>query len=397
MNEPRDPRLMAVEPLPEDQAGETTLRPRQFDELIGQSELVANLRVFVRAARDRGDALDHILLCGPPGLGKTTLAHIIAQDLGVDLHATSGPAIERKDLAGIVSHLKERDVLFIDEIHRLSSVVEENLYPAMEDFKFDLVLGGGPHARTIQMPLPRFTLIGATTRTGLLTGPMRDRFGFIGRLRFYQAEELEAVVVRSAAILGLRCSQDGAREIATRARGTPRIANRLLRRVRDFAEVEGDGTIDLEMAHHALKRLGIDAHGFDDMDRRLLHALVEKFGGGPVGVETLGRPWGRSPRPWSMSTSPTCCRRVFCSGPPEAGSPRRARTPPWPCRGWPARATPGSCSNESARGEALRRCGTRASLKAVLYDPAFVTPGLGPNRPPPPGPLLWPVTAGLMD
>ena len=285
-------RMLAGETFPGEISQENVLRPQRFDELIGQGELVANLRIFVRAARERGEALDHMLLCGPPGLGKTTIAHIIAQDLGVDLHATSGPAIERKDLAGIVSHLKERDVLFIDEIHRLAAVVEENLYPAMEDFKFDLVLGGGPQARTIQMPLPPFTLIGATTRTGLLTGPMRDRFGFIGRLRFYRADELQAVVVRSAQILGLSCAIEGAQEIAMRARGTPRIANRLLRRVRDFAEVEGDGRIDLEMARHALSRLGIDSRGFDEMDRRLLQALVEKFGGGPVGVETLAAALG---------------------------------------------------------------------------------------------------------
>ena len=285
-------RMLAGDTLPGETPQENVLRPQRFDELIGQGELVANLRLFVRAARERGEALDHMLLCGPPGLGKTTIAHIIAQDLGVDLHATSGPAIERKDLAGIVSHLKERDVLFIDEIHRLAAVVEENLYPAMEDFKFDLVLGGGPQARTIQMPLPPFTLIGATTRTGLLTGPMRDRFGFIGRLRFYRADELQAVVVRSAQILGLSCAIEGAQEIAKRARGTPRIANRLLRRVRDFAEVEGDGRIDLEMARHALSRLGIDSRGFDEMDRRLLQALVEKFGGGPVGVETLAAALG---------------------------------------------------------------------------------------------------------
>lgn len=295
MGPDNDTRLMTPEGLPGEARQESSLRPLFFDELIGQTELVANIKVFVQAARDRGEALDHVLLCGPPGLGKTTLAHLIAREMGVDLHATSGPAIERKDLAGIVSHLKERDVLFIDEIHRLSAVVEENLYPAMEDFKFDLVLGAGPSARTIQMPLPRFTLIGATTRTGLLTGPMRDRFGFTGRLRYYTTPELEFVVTRSAKILGIACAADGAHEIATRCRGTPRIANRLLRRVRDFAEVEGQGMIDVDMARHALTRLGIDARGFDEMDRRLLDTLITKFNGGPVGVETLGASLGEEP------------------------------------------------------------------------------------------------------
>lgn len=291
-DDPEGTRLVAAAPLPEDDRQDVSLRPQSFGELVGQGDLVANIRVFVRAARERGEALDHILLCGPPGLGKTTIAHLIAREMGVEMHATSGPAIERKDLAGIVSHLKQGDVLFIDEIHRLSALVEENLYPAMEDFKFDLVLGEGPAARTIQMPLPRFTLVGATTRTGLLTGPMRDRFGFTGRLRYYTAEELTHVVVRSAAILNIACAADGAEEIARRARGTPRIANRLLRRVRDFAEVEGQGHIDGALARHALARLEIDAHGFDELDRRLLRALIEKFDGGPVGIETLSASLG---------------------------------------------------------------------------------------------------------
>ena len=284
--------MLAAEPLPGEARHEVSLRPQRFAELVGQPELVANLRVFVRAARERGEALDHVLLCGPPGLGKTTLAYLVARELEVDIHVTSGPAIERKDLAGILSQLKERDVLFIDEIHRLSPVVEENLYPAMEDFTFDLVLGGGPAARTIQMPLPRFTLIGATTRTGLLTGPMRDRFGFTGRLTYYSARELELVVDRSAKILGIDCTPGGVQEVARRARGTPRIANRLLRRVRDFAEVEGRGVVDSDIARHALGRLGVDEHGFDEMDRRLLEALVTKFDGGPVGIETLGAALG---------------------------------------------------------------------------------------------------------
>ena len=285
-------RLVGAEGATGEAAAEASLRPQAFDELVGQTELLANLQVFVRAARERGEALDHILLCGPPGLGKTTIAQLIAREMGVELHATSGPAIERKDLAGIVSHLQERDVLFIDEIHRLSPVVEENLYPAMEDFKFDLVLGAGPQARTIQMPLPRFTLVGATTRSGLLTGPMRDRFGFVARLGYYDHDELRRVVLRSAQILQVPCDEAGAAELARRARGTPRIANRLLRRVRDFASVEGDGTIDLALARHALGRLGVDACGFDELDRRLLGVLVHKFGGGPVGLDTLAAALG---------------------------------------------------------------------------------------------------------
>lgn len=278
-----------------DEDGQESLRPRSFDELIGQRALAENLKVFVKAAKERGDALDHLLLCGPPGLGKTTTAHLMASELGVDLHVTSGPALERKDLAGVLSHLKERDVLFIDEIHRLSPVVEEYLYPAMEDFKFDLVLGTGPHARTIEMRLPHFTLIGATTRTGLLTGPMRDRFGYTARFLYYSAQELTLVVQRSSRILEVQCTLDGASEIASRSRGTPRIANRLLRRVRDFAEVDGSGAIDLEISRYALERLGVDEHGFDAMDRSFLEALAAKFDGGPVGIDTLGTALGEEP------------------------------------------------------------------------------------------------------
>lgn len=292
MTEEYSPRLVSAGSMPGEDRQDFSLRPRSFDELIGQRELVDNLKVFVTAARDREEALDHVLLAGPPGLGKTTIAHLLARELGVDLHVTSGPAIERKDLAGILSHLKERDVLFIDEIHRLSPVVEENLYPAMEDFKFDIVLGDGPHARAIEMPLPRFTLVGATTKSGLLTGPMRDRFGFTGRMQYYDADELALVVVRSAEILGIQCDHDGAAEIAARSRGTPRVVNRLLRRVRDFAEVEGRGIIDLKIARYALGRLQVDELGLDDMDRRLLRALVETFDGGPVGLETLAAALG---------------------------------------------------------------------------------------------------------
>lgn len=275
-----------------EQSLEVNLRPQTFDELIGQEELIANLKVFVAAARARGEALDHVLFSGPPGLGKTTLAHLIAKEMGATLHVTSGPALERKDLAGVVSHLQSGDVLFIDEIHRLNAVVEENLYPAMEDFTFDLVLGGGASARTVQMPLPRFTLVGATTRTGLLTGPMRDRFGFAGRLNYYSAKELARVVHRSAVLMDITCSLEGALQIAKRCRGTPRIANRLLRRVRDFAQVQGDGTVDEALAQYALGRLGIDVLGFDELDRRLLHTLVTTFDGGPVGLESMAAALG---------------------------------------------------------------------------------------------------------
>lgn len=295
MSDVYEPRLVSVSSLLDESKAEISLRPPSFTELVGQADLVDNLKVFVAAARGRGDALDHILLAGPPGLGKTTIAHLIANELGVDLHVTSGPAIERKDLAGILSHLKERDVLFIDEIHRLSPVVEEYLYPAMEDFKFDLVLGSGPHARSIEMPLPKFTLVGATTRTGLLTGPMRDRFGFTGRLRYYDEQDLATIIERSTKLLGIPCVGAGADEMAKRCRGTPRIANRLLRRVRDFAEIKGTGTITPEITRYALERLGIDERGFDEMDRRLLDSLVRKFGGGPVGLETLAAAMGEEP------------------------------------------------------------------------------------------------------
>lgn len=289
---PSDPRLIDATGQPGDDLVDNSLRPTSFDELIGQREAIDNIKVFVAAAKGRGEALDHVLLCGPPGLGKTTLAHVIAESLGVALHVTSGPAIERKDMAGILSHLEPRDVLFIDEIHRLSVVVEEILYPAMEDFKIDFVVRGGADARAFQLNLPPFTLIGATTRSGLLTGPMRDRFGIISRLQYYSVEELEAVVVRSAQILGIACEPTGALEIARRSRGTPRIANRLLRRVRDFAQVEGNGVIDQAISDHALNRLGIDRQGLDPMDRRLLDTLVRKFGGGPVGLDTLGASLG---------------------------------------------------------------------------------------------------------
>ncbi len=265
-----------------------SLRPVRFEDFVGQDRIKENLRVFIDAARGRGEALDHVLFCGPPGLGKTTLANIIAHELGVGIKATSGPVLERAgDLAAILTNLQEHDVLFIDEIHRLNRVVEEILYPAMEDFQLDIVIGQGPGARSIKLDLPRFTLVGATTRTGLLTSPLRDRFGVIDRLNFYSPEELRTIVMRSAGLLRIKITPDAAGEIARRSRGTPRIVNRLLRRARDFAQVQGDGTITDGLVASAMKRLEVDERGFDEMDRRLLLLIIDKFEGGPVGLETL--------------------------------------------------------------------------------------------------------------
>jgi Holliday junction DNA helicase RuvB len=267
---------------------EGSLRPRRLAEFIGQAQLRANLAVFIEAARGRAEALDHALFAGPPGLGKTTLAQIVAAELGVGFRMTSGPIIARAgDLAAILTNLQPRDVLFIDEIHRLQPAVEEILYPAMEDFQLDLMIGEGPAARSVRIDLPRFTLIGATTRTGLLTTPLRDRFGILCRLDFYAEEELLAIVRRGAELLGLELSSDGAREIARRARGTPRIAGRLLRRVRDFAAVAGNGAVDRAAADAALARLEVDTLGLDRLDRRYLEAIATSYGGGPVGIETL--------------------------------------------------------------------------------------------------------------
>ncbi|MBL8923905.1 MAG: Holliday junction branch migration DNA helicase RuvB [Myxococcaceae bacterium] len=267
---------------------EASLRPRGFSEYVGQSRVVEKLKVYVKAAKARGEALDHCLFSGPPGLGKTSLAHIIATELGVGLHVTSGPALEKKgDLAGLLTNLAPRDVLFIDEIHRLSAVVEEYLYPAMEDFRLDITIDTGPAARAMKLELPPFTLIGATTRTGLLTSPLRDRFQIQERLEYYDAAQLEKILARSSKILDIELASEGAKEVAKRSRGTPRIANRLLRRLRDFAEVEGDGTITRALADSALARLDIDPSGLDQMDRRILQTIMEKFGGGPVGVETI--------------------------------------------------------------------------------------------------------------
>src|SRR5882672_472486 len=283
-----DDRLVTAARVDEDAQYEAGLRPRLLDEYIGQDRIRENLQVAISAAKQRGEPLDHVLLHGPPGLGKTTLAYVIATELGVSIRSTSGPAIEKPgDLVGIVTNLVPGEVLFIDEIHRMSPVVEEILYPALEDYEVDIVIGQGPSARTVKMRLERFTLIGATTRTGLLTSPLRSRFGITHRLEFYTPADLEEIVRRSARILTIPVDDAAAVEIARRARGTPRIANRLLRRVRDYAQVRAAGTITIEVAHAALKLLQVDEHGFDEVDRKLLRTIIDKFGGGPVGVGTI--------------------------------------------------------------------------------------------------------------
>jgi Holliday junction DNA helicase RuvB len=281
-------RLVSVVSQPEEEAIERAIRPSRLDDYIGQAAVKRQMRIFISAAAQRGEALDHVLIFGPPGLGKTTLANIVANELGVNLRHTSGPALERPgDLAAMLTNLEPRDVLFVDEIHRLGPVVEEVLYPAMEDFQLDIVIGEGPAARSIKLDLPPFTLVGATTRAGLLTSPLRDRFGIVQRLDFYSSDELHEIVTRAAGILGMPIDAAGAGEIAARSRGTPRIANRLLRRVRDYAQVEADGHIDREVAVAAMDLLEVDPHGFDTMDRRLLLAIIERFDGGPVGIESL--------------------------------------------------------------------------------------------------------------
>jgi Holliday junction DNA helicase RuvB len=279
-----------IDPAPDldEISGDGSLRPRTLDEYIGQEELKRNLRVFIEAAKARSDALDHVLFHGSPGLGKTSLAHIIATELGVNINSTSGPVVERPgDLAAILTSLQPRDVLFIDEVHRLNHVVEEILYPAMEDYQLDIIIGQGPSARTMKIPLPPFTLVGATTRAGLLTPPLRERFGVILRVDFYEPKHLQQIVKRSSKILEIPITDDGAFEIARRSRGTPRVANRILRRVRDFAQVEADGVITREVAKHALDMLGVDDRGLDRMDRHIMLTIIEKFNGGPIGLDTL--------------------------------------------------------------------------------------------------------------
>src|SRR5512140_732043 len=280
--------VSAAPSSPNEEAIERALRPKGLADYVGQAKAREQLEIFIGAARRRGEAMDHVLLFGPPGLGKTTLSHIIANELGVNLRQTSGPVLEKpKDLAAILTNLEKNDVLFIDEIHRLSPVVEEILYPALEDYQIDIMIGEGPAARSIKLDLPPFTLVGATTRAGMLTNPLRDRFGIVARLEFYSHEELTAIVTRSARLLKAELTAEGAREIARRSRGTPRIVNRLLRRVRDYAEVKGTGRITQEIAHLALAMLDVDPQGFDVMDRKLLEAVIHRFDGGPVGLDNI--------------------------------------------------------------------------------------------------------------
>lgn len=314
---PQHRELISPEPERGERITETTLRPTGFQDYVGQTALKDNLKIMIKAAKARGECLDHLLFCGPPGLGKTSLAHIIASEMGVALHLSSGPAIEKKgDLAGILTNLQAHEVLFIDEIHRLSAAVEEVLYPAMEDFRFDLVIGDGAHARTLNLSLPRFTLVGATTRTGLLSSPLRDRFGFVGRFDFYEVSELQEIIVRSAEMLRVRIDPEGAKEIARRSRGTPRIANRLLRRLRDFAEVLADGTITRELAASSLERLHVDRNGFDELDRRLMLAILDRFSGGPVGLDTLAASIGEDAHTLEFVVEPFLLKEGFIARTP---------------------------------------------------------------------------------
>ena len=296
----------------EEEAVERAIRPRRLQEYIGQTPVKTQLEIFISAARARGEALDHVLIFGPPGLGKTTLAHIVAAELGVNLRQTSGPVLERPgDLAALLTNLQPRDVLFVDEIHRLAPVVEEVLYPAMEDYQLDIMIGEGPAARSIKLSLPPFTLVGATTRAGLLTSPLRDRFGIVQRLEFYAVEDLERIVTRSAAILGVSIDEGGSQRIAQRSRGTPRIANRLLRRVRDYAQVRADGRIGAGVADAALDLLEVDREGFDTLDRKLLTAIIERFDGGPVGIDSLAAALGEERDTLEDVTEPFLSQQGF--------------------------------------------------------------------------------------
>jgi Holliday junction DNA helicase RuvB len=305
-------RIISGTAAAEEEAVERAIRPRRLAEYVGQLPVKTQLEIFIRAAGQRGEALDHVLIFGPPGLGKTTLAHIIAAELGVNLRQTSGPVLERPgDLAALLTNLQARDVLFVDEIHRLTPVVEEVLYPAMEDYQLDLMIGEGPAARSIKLNIPPFTLVGATTRAGLLTSPLRDRFGIVQRLEFYEVGDLERIVKRSAAILGVAIDEGGALRIAQRSRGTPRITNRLLRRVRDYAQVRADGRIDEAVADAALDLLEVDRQGFDTLDRKLLTAIIERFDGGPVGIDSLAAALGEERGTLEDVTEPFLIQQGF--------------------------------------------------------------------------------------